>query len=91
MKRLLVFVSLVIGLALAAAPAFAHVHGLAPLNAVDCEPQGTAGGNRADDEDNPIAGLIPVAVGSGANGNIPSQPANTTVDAATANAQCPSE
>ena len=87
MKLLLVLAS-VVALAFAA-PAFAHVHGLAPLNATDCEPQGTAGGNRADDEDNPIAGLIPTTVGAGENGMIPLQPANATVDEATAGAQCP--
>jgi hypothetical protein len=91
MKRLFLVTILVLGFAFPAGTAFAHVHGLAPLNEVDCEPQGTAGGNRADDADNPIAGFIPVSVGSGEEGNIPSGPADATVDAATANAQCPSE
>jgi hypothetical protein len=86
MKLLLVLVS-VLALALAA-PAFAHVHAIAPLNAIDCEPQDTAGGNRADDEDNPITGVIPTSVGAVEDGTIPFQPANATVDAATAGAQC---
>ena len=87
MKRLALLLAVLLGLAFPAGTA-AHVHGVTPLSECDVD-NANSGGLRADDEDNPIAGLIPTTVGAGENGMIPFQPANATVDEATAGAQCP--
>jgi hypothetical protein len=64
-KLLVVLVTLLVLVAPAAPPALAHVHALAPLNPLlACgKASPNAGGNRADDQDNPIQGFIPVSVG----------------------------
>ena len=66
MKRLLVLMVLVLGLALGAGTAGAHVHGITPLLTLanDCEVTtlSNTGANRAQGA--PITGLIPRDVGS---------------------------
>ncbi|HXF57550.1 MAG TPA: hypothetical protein VNO34_08290 [Actinomycetota bacterium] len=67
MRRVVaVLVALLALVALSAPPALAHVHALAPLSTLlACgKASPNAGGNRADDQDNPIQGFIPVSVGS---------------------------
>jgi hypothetical protein len=65
MKRLLVLIVLVLGLALSAGTASAHVHGITPLltiaNECDVTTLSNTGANRAQGE--PITGLIPRDVG----------------------------
>ena len=71
MKKLMISVVIVLMLSLgAAAPAFAHVHGVTPL--IDCgQANANAGGNGtngtpADDaNEGPIVGLIPRDTGNG--------------------------
>jgi hypothetical protein len=80
MKRLALLLAVLLGLAFPAGTA-AHVHGVTPLSECDVD-NANSGGLRADDEDNPITGFIPTAVGAGENGNIPDGPADDRV-------QCP--
>jgi hypothetical protein len=83
MKRWLLLVALLVALAaLSALPAQAHVHGVTPLDVCTVD-NPLSGGNRAIEEDNPITGLIPVAVGQGENGNLP------IPGAADSRVQCP--
>lgn len=67
MRRLLVLLATLLALVgLSPTPALAHVHAVTPLSVlVACgKASQNAGGNRADDQDNPIQGFIPVSVGS---------------------------
>lgn len=67
MRRVVVvLVALLALVALAGSPALAHVHAVTPLLVLTgCgKASPNAGGNRADDQDNPIQGFIPVSVGS---------------------------
>ena len=74
MKKLILAIVIVVALTLATvSPAFAHVHGVTPLN--DCgQADASAGGNGtngtpADDaNDGPITGLIPRDTGEGSIG-----------------------
>jgi hypothetical protein len=83
MKRFVLLVVLVAVAALSALPAQAHVHGITPLDVCSVD-NANSGGNRAIQEDNPITGLIPVAVGQAENGNLPGDGG-----AADARVQCP--
>jgi hypothetical protein len=76
--------AVVLAVAIGAPTAAAHVHGVTPLNVCTVDDP-NSGGLRADDEDNPITGFIPTAVGNAERGNVPTAgggPAETRV-------QCP--
>jgi len=70
LKKLMISVAISLALSVgAAAPAFAHVHGVTPL--IDCgQANANAGGNGtngtpADDANGgPIAGVIPISTGN---------------------------
>jgi hypothetical protein len=72
MRRLMVASILAALLLVGFAPAaFGHVHGITPLNELDCKVDNTiTGGNRADDtpagaaQGGPLTGLIPRDVGN---------------------------
>jgi hypothetical protein len=84
MKRITVLAALVAALTFGAAPSFAHVHAVTPLD--DCSvDNANSGGLRADDEDNPITGFIPTAVGNAEEGNVPTEGGGPADD----RVQCP--
>jgi hypothetical protein len=76
MKRLALFLAVLFAFAVAAAPAFAHVHRTVPLGECTVDDP-NSGASNTDHE-----GFIPFSVGAGENGNIPEGPADDEV-------QCP--